>query len=99
MPLPIAGIALRYGIVALAGAAIAKRAMKARQGKDIYREAAWSDVDDGLTVERVENEDEVQLEGAHGHLQRIWFGGRGIELDSRILARLRIRKLNEKDKK
>lgn len=101
MPLPlapIAGIALRYGAVALIGAVIAKRSMKTRDHKDVARENAWSNVEDGLNVERVESEDEVQLEGTHGHWQRIWVGSRGIEFDSRILARLRIRKLTNNEK-
>ncbi len=101
MPLPlapIAGVALRYGAVALIGAMVAKRSMKTRDHKDAVREQSFNHIKDGLDLERVESEDEVQLEGTHGHWQRIWLGQRGIEFDSRILARLRIRKLTEKDR-
>lgn len=101
MPLPlapIAGVALRYGAVALIGAVIAKRSMKTRDHKDVAREQSFNDIQDGIDLERVESEDEVQLEGTHGYWQRVWLGNRGIELDSRILARLRIRKLTEKDR-
>ena len=100
MPLPLApivGISLRYGAVALIGAAIAKRNMKSRAHKDLQRERSFENIKEGVCFERIESADEVQLEGTHGHWQRIWLGKRGIEFDSRILARLRIRKLTEEN--
>ena len=101
MPLPIApiaGIALRYGAVALAGAYIAKRTMKTKTEKCPHREATMETVKDGFDGHRIDGEDEVQVEGSHGAWKRIWLGNRGLEIDTRVLGRLRIRKLNESDK-
>lgn len=97
MPLPlapIAGIALRYGAVALIGAVVARNHIKKRAEKDAVREASLDGVPDGFDVTRVEGEEDVQIEGSHGHWQRIWLGRRGVEIDSRILGRLRFRKLD-----
>ncbi len=96
---PIAGFALRYGAVALIGATIAKRSLKTKAEKDVYKETVMDAVPNGAEAHRIDEEEGVQLEGSHGHRQRIWIGNRGIEFDSRILARLRIRKIRGDIKK
>lgn len=101
MPLPIAPVAamaLRYGVVALAGAVIARKGFKPRDGKDALREASFENCKDGVEFTRTDNENERQFEASHGHWRRIWLGDHGLEIDSRVLGRLRLRRVFKEDK-
>ncbi len=92
MPLPlapIAGIALRYGVVAVATYAVTRRAQ--RGFYDQRSEDAMDDVDEGISLRRQAD----QLNGAGRYKRVIRFGndGPGIEIDLTALGRVRIRKL------
>lgn len=92
MPLPlapIAGIALRYGAVAIAAYAITKSVE--RGFFDQRGEAAMDDVNEGLSLRRADN----QLNGTARIRRRIKLGARGagIEIDITALGRIRVRRL------
>jgi hypothetical protein len=99
MPLPLAplaGLALRAGLVA-ATAYAARRALAARQvGRTDQRaEDALDDTDDGLALhsppDRREDGGQTNLSA---RLRRtIRWGDRGIEIDAALLGRLRVRKV------
>ena len=92
MPLPlapIAGIALRYGAVAVATYALTRRI---RRGHfDQRAEDAMDDVNEGLTLRR----DADQLNGTSRFKRRVRLGatGPGIEIDVTALGRIRLRKI------
>ena len=92
MPLPlapIAGIALRYGAVAVAGYALTRRA--GRGFFDQRGEEAMDDVNEGITMRRSED----QVNGTARIKRRIRLGktGPGIEIDITTLGRIRLRKI------
>ena len=85
----IAGIALRYGIVAVAAYAVTRRIERGHF--DQRADEAMDDVNEGLSVRR----DAEQLNGT-GRIRRvIRFGrsGKGVEFDLTALGRIRIRKV------
>ena len=92
MPLPlapIAGVALRYGILAVAAYGV-KRAL--RKGRTDQRaEDAMDRMDEGLAVHRPA--DRGQTNAAARFRRVIRWGASGIEIDAAALARFRIRKL------
>lgn len=96
MPLPlapIAGIAFRYGSVALAAYAI-RRALKANMNTgrtDQRAEDAMDEMDEGLAMHRPR--DRSQTNAAARYRRVIRWGGKAIEIDASALARFRIRKL------
>ena len=86
---PIAGIALRYGAVAVAAYAVTRRIERGHF--DQRADEAMDDVNEGLSVRR----DADQLNGT-GRIRRVVrFGcsGRGVEIDVTALGRIRIRKI------
>jgi hypothetical protein len=92
MPLPlapIAGIALRYGAVALATYAIARRVERGHY--DQRSEDAMKDVQEGLTLRR--DEDAVRSTGRFRRVIRFGKDGPGVEIDAATLNRIRIRRL------
>lgn len=92
MPLPlvpIAGVALRYGAVALVAYGV-KRAL--RKGRTDQRaEDALDEMDEGIGVHRPA--DRGQTNAAARFRRVIRIGGKAIEIDAAALGRFRIRKV------
>ena len=92
MPLPlapIAGIALRYGAVAIATYAVARRIERGHF--DQRAEDAMDDVNEGLSVRK----DREQINGTVRYRRVIRLGkqGPGVEFDVTTLGRIRFRKV------
>ena len=92
MPLPlapIAGIALRYGTVALATYAVTRKVSRGR--RDQRAEDALDDLEDGLSMRR----DAGQANTTARIRRKIRLGndGPGVEIDITALGRIIIRKL------
>ncbi len=92
MPLPlapIAGIALRYGTVALATYAVTRKVSRGR--RDQRAEDALDDLEDGLSLRR----EPGQTSSTARFTRKIRLGtdGPGVEIDITALGRLKIRKL------
>ena len=92
MPLPlvpIAGIALRYGGVALATYAVTRKVSHGR--RDQRAEDALDDLEDGLSLRR----EAGQTSSTARFKRKIRLGenGPGVEIDITALGRLKIRKL------
>ena len=92
MPLPlapVAGLALRYGAVALATYALARNATPVR--RDQRHEDAMDEMPEGVGFRR----DRDQVNGG-GRMRRvIRFGptGPGVEIDATVLSRIRVRRV------
>lgn len=94
MPLPlapIAGIAIRYGAVAVATYAITRRISIQRGHFDQRGEEAMDDVNEGFTVRR----DPEQFNGTtrFRRVVRLGADGPGVEIDITALGRIRFRKV------
>jgi hypothetical protein len=95
MPLPlapIAGLALRAGLVA-ATAYAARRALAARRvGRTDQRaEDALDDTDEGIALHQPADREQTNLSA---RLRRtIRWGDRGVEIDAAVLGRFRIRRV------
>ncbi|NNF23789.1 MAG: hypothetical protein HKN63_03130 [Rhodobacteraceae bacterium] len=94
MPLPIApiaGVALRYGAIALATYAVTRHAQSAP--RDQRAEDAMDDVAEGVALRK----EQGQMNGAGRFRRVIRLGtdGPGIEVDATALTRIRIRKLGD----
>lgn len=92
MPLPlapIAGIALRYGTVALATYAVTRRVSRGR--RDQRAEDALDDLEEGLSL----RQEAGQASGTTRFKRKIRLGenGPGFEIDITALGRIKIRKL------
>ena len=92
MPLPlapIAGIALRYGVVAIATYAVTRRIDRGHF--DQRGEEAMDDVIEGLSIRR----EKEQLNGAARYRRIIRLGknGPGVEIDVTTLGRIRFKKV------
>lgn len=85
---PIAGVALRYGAVALATYAIAAYAGPGR--RDQRAEDALDDLDEGVTLRR--DGGQVNGTGRFRRTIRLGTGGPGIEIDASALGRIRMRR-------
>ena len=92
MPLPlapIAGIAVRYGVVALATYSIARKVERAhfdQRGQD-----AMDDVSEGLSVRK--EPEQVHGAGRFCRTVRIGANGPGLEIDLTALGRVKFRKV------
>lgn len=86
---PIAGLALRYGAVALATYAIARAS--GRGFRDQRAEDAMDDLPEGVAFRR----EPEQMSGAGRFKRTIRVGtsGPGIEIDASALTRLRFRRI------
>lgn len=92
MPLPIApiaGVAIRVGIVALAAYG-ARRALR-RGRTDQRAEDALDEMDEGLAVHRPA--DRGQTNAAARFRRVLRFGATAIEIDAAALGRFRIRRV------
>lgn len=92
MPLPlapIAGVALRYGAVAVATYAIARRAQAAP--RDQRAEDAMDDVAEGIAVRK--DDGQMNSSGRFRRVIRVGTDGPGLEIDATALTRIRIRRV------
>ena len=92
MPLPlapIAGIALRYGAVALTAYAISKRTYRAPY--DQRGEDAMDSVNEGLNLRK--NDEQINGTGRFRRIIRLGNDGPGVEIDATALGRIRFRKI------
>lgn len=86
---PIAGLALRYGAVALTAYAIARAAERAP--RDQRAEDAMDDMPEGIHIRR--ETDRVSGAGRIVRTFRVGPGGLGIEVDATALGRIRFRRV------
>lgn len=94
MPLPlapIAGIALRYGAVAVATYAVTRRISIQKGHFDQRGEEAMDDVNEGVTVRR--QPEQVNGTTRFRRVMRFGTDGPGIEIDITALGRIRFRKV------
>ena len=92
MPLPlapVAGLALRYGAVALATYALARSATPVR--RDQRHEDAMDEMEEGLGFRR--DSDQVNGGGRVRRVIRVGPSGPGIEIDATALGRIRVRRV------
>jgi len=94
MPLPlapIAGIALRYGAVAVATYAMTRKISIQKGHFDQRGEDAMDDVNEGISVRR----EPEQVNGAtrFRRVVRVGADGPGVEIDITALGRVRFRKV------
>lgn len=94
MPLPIApiaGLALRYGAVAVTTYALTRRISIQRGHYDQRGEEAMDDIGEGISVRR----EPEQVNGAtrFRRVLRVGQDGPGIEIDITALGRIRFRKV------
>ena len=86
---PVAGIALKYGTVALATYAVARRAGGGR--RDQRAEDALDEVEEGLTLRR--DGEDTAATGRFRRVIRIGQTGPGFEFDIASITRIRVRRL------
>jgi len=92
MPLPvapIAGLALRYGAVAVATYVVARRTGMAR--RDQRSEDAMDETEEGLHIRR--DREQMNASGRLRRVVRLGPNGPGVEVDATTLARIRIRRV------
>lgn len=92
MPLPLAPItafALRYGTVALASYAVARRIERGR--RDQRAEDALDDVPEGLTARR--DSEQMNATGRFRRVIRLGSAGPAVEIDASATGRIRLRKV------
>lgn len=87
---PIAGLALRYGAVALAGYALSRHIAHGRT--DQRAEDAFDDAPEGLTAHRPADRDQINATGRLRRVIRFGSTGPGFEIDATALARIRFRR-------
>jgi hypothetical protein len=86
---PIAGLALRYGAVALTAYAIARVAERGH--RDQRAEDAMDDLPEGVRVRR--EPDQFSGAGRFVRTVRVGHGGPGIEIDATAITRIRFRRV------
>jgi len=86
---PIAGIALRYSIVAVATYVVTRRVE--RGFYDQRAEDALDDVNEGLSLRR--DADQLNGTGRFRRVIRLGAAGPGVEIDVTTLGRVRLRKV------
>jgi len=92
MPLPlapIAGIAVRYGVMAVATYVVTRQI--GRGFRDQRGEDALDDINEGLSLRR--HGDQINGTGKFKRTIRLGTSGPGIEIDVSALGRLRVRRL------
>ncbi|MGV6810710.1 MAG: hypothetical protein ACWA47_00565 [Brevirhabdus sp.] len=86
---PIAGLALRYGAVAVATYAVARNVDRGRFDQRV--EDALDDLDEGVTLRR--EDDQVNAAGRFRRVVRMGENGPGVEVDITSLTRIRFRRV------
>jgi len=92
MPLPIApiaGLALRYGAVAVATYAVARRVERGRY--DQRAQDALDELDEGVTLRR--DGDQVDATVRFRRVIRVGQDGPGVEVDITGLTRIKLRRV------
>ena len=88
---PLAGVALRYGAVALAAYALSRQVMHGRT--DQRAEDAMDDLPEGLTAHRPYDRDQMNGTLRFRRVVRLGSTGPGIEIDAALLGRVRFRRV------
>ncbi len=86
---PLAGVALRYGAVALIAYGLARRIDRAPV--DFRAEEALDDVNEGLAVRR--QREQINANTRWHRVIRLGRTGPGFEIDAASITRIRIRKV------
>ncbi len=86
---PIAGLALRYGAVAVATYALSRTIDQGR--RDQRAEDAFDDVQEGVTLRR--DSEQTNATGRFCRVIRLGETGPGVEIDASVLGRVRIRRI------
>ena len=86
---PVAGVALRYGAVALATYAVARKINAGR--RDQRAEDALDEVEEGVTLRR--DGEDTGATGRFRRVIRLGQSGPGVELDITSITRIRVRRL------
>jgi len=92
MPLPlapVAGIALRYVVVAFAAFTVARKVERGHF--DQRADEAMDDVNEGLTVRR--EQEQLNTTARYHRAIRLGTNGPGVEIDITALGRIRLRKI------
>ncbi|MCP5038342.1 MAG: hypothetical protein GY945_12170 [Rhodobacteraceae bacterium] len=87
---PIAVVALRYGTVAVATYAVARRIERGR--RDQRAEDAFDETPEGVTLRR--EGEQTNATGRYRRVIRLRTGGPGVEIDITSITRIRIRKVD-----
>ena len=87
---PLAGVALRYGAIALAAYAATRLVPKLRHDK--ARDDILDGIDEGLEARRGARQ--VNITGRWKRTIRIRPSGPGIEIDATMFSRLKVKKVN-----
>ncbi len=88
---PIAGIALRYGGVALAAYALSRRV--GRSATDQRAEDAMDRVPEGVNAHRPRDRRQANGSARFRRVVRLGHDGPGVEIDATAMGRIRIRRL------
>lgn len=86
---PLAGLALRYGAVAVATYAVTQGIPKLRRSQPV--EDALDEVDEGLATRR--DSEQVNATGRIVRTIRLGRNGPGVEVDASVLTRIRIKRV------
>jgi hypothetical protein len=86
---PVAGVVLRYGLVAATAYAVARRAQNAP--RDQRAEDAMDRVDEGMSWRR--EDDQLNANTRWRRVIRLGSDGPGIEIDATSISRIRFRKV------
>ncbi len=86
---PIAGLALRYGAVALASYAVARSCEPGR--RDQRAEDALDDTPEGMTLRR--DPDQLNSTARFRRVVRLGTNGPGVEIDATGLGRIRLKRI------
>lgn len=88
---PIAGVALRYGAVALAAYALSRKIGMSQT--DQRSEDALDRVPEGVNAHRPRDRDQMNASARFRRVVRLGVDGRGVEIDATALGRIRFRKI------
>ena len=94
MPLPLvplAGLAIRYGAVALAGYGLSRLVHIGRTSQ--LAEDAMDQTPEGFTAHGLKDADQVNATARFCRVIRLHPNGPGLEIDATTLTRLRLRKV------
>jgi hypothetical protein len=88
---PIAAVALRYGVVALAAYALTRQAGRGRI--DQRAEDAMDELPEGVTAQRPQDREQMNGSFRIRRTIRLGHAGPGFEIDASALGRLRFRRV------
>ena len=85
---PVAGILVRYGAIALAGYAISRTVSQGR--RDQRAEDALDELDEGLTLRK--ERDQINSTARYKRTIRLGSSGPGVDIDCSALGRISIKR-------